>query len=56
MQVNEAWRDDHAGGVENFGVGGGEICADFCDASAVEEDVLRGVGFAGGIEDAAIFD
>ena len=56
VQVNESRRDDHAGGVENFCVGRGEIRADLGDASGVEEDILRGVGFARGIEDAAIFD
>ncbi len=56
VEVDEAGRDDQAFGVENFRVGRGKVRADFRDLFAIEQDVERGVGFRGRVEDAAVLN
>ena len=59
VHVDEAGRDDEAGGVENFRtVRAGNFSGrgDFGDGFSIEENVADRVGFGRGVEDAAVFN
>ena len=54
VHVDEAGRDDEAGGVEFGGAGGVEILADGGDAAVFDSDVADGVQTAGRVHHAAV--
>ena len=56
VHVDEAGRDNHASGVEMFGVRGVDSRADTSDHSAVEQQVGDGVVVRSGVHDAAVLD